>query len=298
MHNPVAFTEVKKTLIENGAEIIGAAEKYVRECLCADGSFASSAKSEEGNIISTVYLSTEIMECIFASFGSPMVDMFTRSDLERFVERASQNRIFYNYAPSEDFCQSGAVNYKTYTYKNADGNEEAMIFIYNTEEFSGEKLQRGIINYIINSDDGIRVGLSLDMLDYLRALNFDGRFGYHYAASESNVKDGCVNYKVTPYSNKAAVLRIYNSYLIKNEDDMREILTRLILSEEGVKAKLSLADIDYYVVEWQAHNVMYENPSIIPFMDENEVMKRAMHVDLNVDDSYASIYYSIVSTYM
>ena len=78
---------------------------------------------------------------------------------------------------------------------------------------------------------------------------------------------------------------------------MREILTYLILSDDGANANLSISDIDYYIVEWQAHNIMYEKPSIIPIMSAEEVKKRAKDVDLNVDDEYASMYSSILSLY-
>ena len=78
---------------------------------------------------------------------------------------------------------------------------------------------------------------------------------------------------------------------------MREILIYLITSDDGANAKLSLSDIDYYIVEWHAHNIMYEKPSIIPIMSAEEVKKRAMHVDLNVDDEYSSLYSTIISIY-
>ena len=296
-YNPETLTDVRKTLLENGAEIIGVTKNYIKGRICSDGSFSSSDGDENGNIISTVILSTEINECIFASFGSPAITLYTREDLQRFITEVSKNRVLYTYTPSDKFYQSGAVNYKIYTYKNADGTDEPAIFIYNAKEYEGEKLHRAIIYHIVTSDDGVQAGLSLDKLDNYCSVIFEGKFSYNYASSESDIKEAYINYKITPYSSKATVLRIYNSYLIKDEVDMREILTHLIISEEGVKADLSLGDIDYYITEWKAHNIMYKNPSVIPFMNKDEVMERAKHVDLNTDDSYASIYSSLVSMY-
>ncbi len=79
---------------------------------------------------------------------------------------------------------------------------------------------------------------------------------------------------------------------------MREILTYLITSEAFVKKEFYLSDIDYYVMEWKAHNIMYEKPSVISslIMSEDEVRARAEHVDLNVDDSYVWLFEYIVKT--
>ena len=172
-----------------------------------------------------------------------------------------------------------------------------MIKIYDSEKYEGEKLQRAILNHIITDKSGVAAGLSLERIDFYLAVIFENKFTYHKASSESYIENGMINYKITPYSNKATVLRIYNSYEITNEADMREILTYLIISEEGANANLSLSDIDYYVVEWLAHNIMYTKPWIIPFMSEEEVKLRAKHVDLNTDDNYAPLYSSIISIY-
>ena len=77
MHNSDALTDVRKTLCENSAELIGATEKYVRGRICSDGSFSSSYGAEEGNILSTVMLSTDLIDCIFTALGSPMIHMYT-----------------------------------------------------------------------------------------------------------------------------------------------------------------------------------------------------------------------------
>lgn len=307
-----AVAKIREALVKDGAALIEATTGVLCTLMNGDSSFQSSSEGsdeermgmpvasqgiKEGNLISAVSCSTEILEYIFGAFGSSVIPAYTRADLVRFTSLVTENRVVYNYTSSEVFNQPGSVNYRVYNYKNSEGKAAPMIYIYNSKDYTDEKLQRAILTHIITSESGASVGLGIDDLEFLLSVVFGGKFTYHYASSESNLVDNLINYKITPYTSKDTVIRIYNSYKITNEADMREILTYLITSEEGARAGLSLKNLDYYIIEWKAHNIMYVKPSIIPIMSAEEVKKRAKHVDLNSDDGYASMYLSIVSMY-
>lgn len=71
---------------------------------------------------------------------------------------------------------------------------------------------------------------------------------------------------------------------------MLTILTKIILSEQGKLNKLSLNDLEYYVKEWSAHNMIYNylisEEKLNSLLDEKyyELVNSTKHVDLNTND--------------
>lgn len=304
--------DIRKYVKDNAVSLIESTTYGLKEFSNSDGSFSYCkddvdvtnsdlgyflADPSEGNVRSSVICTTKLLENLYHVFGYPMISAYGCDDYVSFMSIISENKLKYNFAPSDSLKKNESVNYKIYEYRDLDGEVAPMIKIYDSENYKDEKLQRAILTHIITGDGGILAGLDIEKLDFYLSVNFENSFTYHKASSESEIVDGCINYKITAYSSKATVLRIYNSYEITDVSDMREILIYLITSDDGANAKLSLSDIDYYIVEWQAHNIMYEKPSIIPIMSAEEVKKRAMHVDLNVDDEYSSLYSTIISMY-
>lgn len=123
---------------------------------------------------------------------------------------------------------------------------------------------------------------------------------YNYADTVEDTKDGVINYKLSTHTNTstgvtAPVIKIYNSYNITSEYQQRMILSYIINTEAGRNAGLKDADIDYYIKEWNVHNKMYKNPTLIAVtmgMTAEEIKERAKHVDLNTNDERRSIYES------
>ena len=123
---------------------------------------------------------------------------------------------------------------------------------------------------------------------------------YNYAETEEDINPELINYKLSTHTNTetgetAPVIKIYNSHLITDAQTQKAILRHIFNTDEGRAARLSEADIEYYIKEWNAHNYMYENPSFVSSvlgMTEEEVKARAEHVDLNTNDERRSIYES------
>ena len=303
------INNIRGELRSNAAALITATAEKQGSFICDDGSFSyyktkNTETSQgmpvalpgikEGDINATTICSTKTLEYMFKAFDYPVVPIFSLSDLVTFISLTSENKLTFNYASSDSNVEEGAVNFSFYDYKVDENTTAKMIKLYNPENYTTEKLQRKVITGIINSEKGVEAGLSIDDLDFYLSIIFNGKFVYKYASTLEDTKDGYINYSTKSPSGKAPVLRIYNSHKISSEADMREILTYLITSEAFVKKQFYLSDIDYYVMEWKAHNIMYEDPSVVSIMSEDEVKARAEHVDLNVDDSYAFLYEIIV----
>ena len=137
-------------------------------------------------------------------------------------------------------------------------------------------------------------GASLFMLTGCSATE-EPEKNYHYAESEEEVVEGSVNYKIYQPEGKEPVIKIYNSFNITKDSDKREILKYIIGTPQGRQYGLSEDNIDYYVREWNVHNVAYKHPSLAQkFIDGTieEIKLRAQNVDLNTDDDNASKYNS------
>ena len=108
------------------------------------------------------------------------------------------------------------------------------------------------------------------------------------------MRAGYCNYTIIPGSDKeSTVIRIYNSYKFRNQNDIKTILYQIITSEAGRKCCLSVNDIPYYTAEWLTHNFAYYNPNIAASMlniPVEEVINSSEHSDLNLNDKYADIY--------
>ena len=118
---------------------------------------------------------------------------------------------------------------------------------------------------------------------------------YHYASNDDSIKEGAINYNITPAKdNSEPQIRIFNSHLITDDNKKREILKYIINTDEGKAAGLSESDIEYYVKEWNSHNLVYTFFDFLDiFVDSEEINSykyRTGHVDCNTDDSKSGIY--------
>lgn len=121
---------------------------------------------------------------------------------------------------------------------------------------------------------------------------------YNYAETEGDLVSGLINYKLSTHTNSetgesAPVIKIYNSHLITDAQTQKSILRHIFNTDEGRAARLSEADIEYYIKEWNVHTYMYNNPSTVASilgMTEDEVKERSKHVDLNTNDERRSTY--------
>ena len=301
-------SSIRGELRENAATLIKATADKQGSFICSDGSFSyyKTTNTEtsqgmpvalpgikEGDINATIICSTNTLEFMFKALGYPSVPIFSLSDLVTFLDLIDENQLKYNYSSSLSMVRDGYVNFSLYDYKDENGNTAKMIKLYDSEDYTTEKIRHKVITGIINSPEGVRAGLSIDDLDFYISMIWGSKFTYNYTSDTPDASSEYINYETKSPSGKAPVLKIYFSNKITNEADMREILTYLIMSERGAKAGLSLADIDYYVVEWKAHNYMFDNPSLpasLLGITTDEVKERAKHVDLNTDDPHASKY--------
>ena len=98
---------------------------------------------------------------------------------------------------------------------------------------------------------------------------------------------------VYEYKPTNVVIKIYDSNLITSKKKKREILEYIINSDEGKEYGLSMDDINYYLKEWSVHNYAFKHPktaSKITGQTIEDAQDSAEHVNLNTNDSHASIY--------
>lgn len=116
---------------------------------------------------------------------------------------------------------------------------------------------------------------------------------YNYVDSNGQIIDGAINYSISQNNGFEPVIKIYDSYKITSENDKREILEYIIGTPKGQQYGLSADNINYYVNEWNVHNLAYLRPSLAQrFIDgtTEEIQARAKDVDLNTDDDNAKKY--------
>ena len=116
----------------------------------------------------------------------------------------------------------------------------------------------------------------------------------NYVDKNSYIRAGYCNYTIIPGSDKeSTIIRIYNSYEFRNQNDIKTILYQIITSEAGIKCNLSVNDIPHYTAEWLTHNFAYYNPNVAASMlnvPVEKIINSSEHSDLNLNDKYADIY--------
>jgi hypothetical protein len=117
----------------------------------------------------------------------------------------------------------------------------------------------------------------------------------NHVKKAADIKPGFINYTIIPGKDKYdTVIRVYDSYFVRNQNEIREILVRIIQSENGQACNLSEEDLPRYIAEWVTHNFAYYNPelaSIVLGKTTDEIIDSAQHSDLNLNDKYADIYW-------
>ena len=124
-------------------------------------------------------------------------------------------------------------------------------------------------------------------------INDVSNMQYNIATTVDECVENQINYNVSQETNAAPVITIWNSYQYGEVQDMKAILIYIINSPIGVEYGLSESDLEYYISEWYMLNMAHTWPlgaQNIVGGDENEIVKRTTHANLNTDDQYAKTY--------
>lgn len=119
---------------------------------------------------------------------------------------------------------------------------------------------------------------------------------YNIANTYNDCLEGYINYNVHSQKDGKPVITIWDSYKYGNIDDMKAILTYIINSPVGVEHELSENDLEYYVSEWYVLNMAHVWPlgaQKVIGGEEQDIVNRTTHANLNVDDEYAKTYTEI-----
>jgi hypothetical protein len=119
---------------------------------------------------------------------------------------------------------------------------------------------------------------------------------FNYSKNENEVVPNYCNYKISPGKTKEdTVICIYNSYLFRNQHDMKRMLRYIINTNLGQECGLSEDDITYYVAEWVTHNFAYYYPEIASGflnMPVEDIKVKSKNSELNLNDPYSDIYWT------